>query len=224
MKHVENNPGFRHGPTVTLRGAGAQGGVSGRGRSLFCTAMAITLGFWSLTGCASGKKGQPSGLGGLFGGTPTAQSLSDRYEVTAKRTPLYFYSPAQKTGADLGLPQGMKVTMLKREALFSQVRTPQGQEGYVPTEDLKLLPPELVLPAEAVVSYHESAPFGTGGRRKLPEMEVVPLDLMLEEPELPTGGLPASTPAPEASLIPAPEATPNPALVPSETDPDFFNP
>lgn len=167
-----------------------------------------------LAGCAAKEGGKPSrGLAGWFTSAPAAQSIGDRYEVTAKRIPLYFYGPAQPGGPDMGLTQGQKVTMLQREALFSHVRTEGGKTGYVATEYLKLLPPEPepeFLPDLA--PEYTADTFRLGSRRKLPELEVVPIDMMLEEPPLPVHGPPPDLSAPsDGSVNPVPTGDSQPA-------------
>ncbi len=189
----------------------------------------LSLALLTLTGCAAKEGGKPStGLAGWFTSAPAAQSLADRYEVTAKRIPLYFYGPAQPGGPDMGLTQGQKVTMLQREALFSHVRTEGGKTGYVATEYLKLLPPEPepeFLPG--LMPDYTADTFRLGSRRKLPELQVVPIDMMLEEPPLPVQGPPPDLSAPSdpsVDPIPAddsqamtPDPSPSSLLLPPAT-------
>ncbi|HWL54970.1 MAG TPA: SH3 domain-containing protein [Chthoniobacteraceae bacterium] len=198
----------------------------------FSRGIGLSLALLTLAGCTAKKEetqgiqgtNQPSrGLAGWFSGPPAAQSLNDRYEVTAERIPVYFYSPAQPGGPNMGLTRGQKVTMVEREALFSRIRTEGGQTGYVATEYLKLLPPEPepeFLPDEGVLYTAET--FRGGSRRELPELEVVPIDMMLEEPPLPVQEAPVETAPSDTTgtaplLPPAATATPVPTATPTST-------
>lgn len=67
---------------------------------------------------------------------PGPAPTTDRFMVTAMRTPFYRYGPAQATGADFALLKGQNVTLLNRTFGFSQVMTADGQSGYVATEDI----------------------------------------------------------------------------------------
>lgn|GEM_PF-3172199 len=150
-----------------------------------------------------------------------APLVSNRYAVTVNRAPFYFYGPAQSQGPDLGLVKGSKVTMIQPDRLFSKVRTDYGHEGYVSTDYLEQLPPEPPPIRARAVSLSEGelpAFYHNLQRKPLPEMKVVPVEMMLlAEPPLPTGSesAPATEP-PKAStetLIPtstttAPSPTP----------------
>jgi uncharacterized protein YgiM (DUF1202 family) len=84
------------------------------------------------------------------GGCASMQTgANQRFAVSAAKTQFFKYGPAQAYGADASLPKGQKVTMVKREFGFSQVRLEDGTTGFVATEDLVQLPPEPKLAALA---------------------------------------------------------------------------
>lgn len=64
-----------------------------------------------------------------------AGPATDRFIVTAKNTPFYKYGPAQGN-ADFLLPQGRLLTLVKRSFGFSEMRTEDGQTGYVSNDDI----------------------------------------------------------------------------------------
>jgi hypothetical protein len=117
-------------------------------------------------------------------GTPLPKT--DRYMVTALRTPFYRYGPAQATGADFVLMKGQNVTLLKRSFGYSQITTADGTSGYVATEDIGPAPaptptpkPKRVPISEAEYEKYLPPP------RRAPGESVQPRDL--EAPQ----GLPA---------------------------------
>jgi hypothetical protein len=83
---------------------------------------------------------------------PTA-SKKGSYVVTAPRTSFYRVSPLQPNGPDEVLPQGERVTMLKREFGYSQVSNAAGRSGFVATDDLAPAPPEPKLAVASKRSY-----------------------------------------------------------------------
>jgi len=58
------------------------------------------------------------------------------YMVTADSTSFYKFGPAQAEGPDLRLKKGEVVTMIDRHYGYSKVLDPDGDAGYVPTEDI----------------------------------------------------------------------------------------
>src|SRR6478672_4944254 len=91
-------------------------------------------------------------------GCATQSVPGNRYEVTGSANQFYKYGPAQAFGPDLNLPKGLKVTMIKREFGFSQIRLEDGQTGYIATDDLKPLPPEPKAPTIASRVTHGRSP------------------------------------------------------------------
>jgi hypothetical protein len=85
-----------------------------------------------------------------------------RYVITAPKSALYKYGPAQSFGADLTLSQGTIVTMLQSTWGFSHVMTETGVSGYVSTDDLKLAPPAPATPKPVLVSTTGSPQFYSG--------------------------------------------------------------
>jgi hypothetical protein len=76
---------------------------------------------------------------------------SDRYKVTADTTAFYLYGPQQPSGPDQTLKKNDKLTMLKRSYGFSRVKAPDGQTGYVGTEDIAPLTPEEIADEDAAL-------------------------------------------------------------------------
>ena len=81
---------------------------------------------------------------------------TDRYMITAMRTPFYRYGPAQATGADFVLMKGQNVTLMKRSFGYSQIMTADGQSGYVATEDIGPAPAPTPRPKPKHVPIPES--------------------------------------------------------------------
>ena len=111
---------------------------------------------------------------------------TDRYWITAARTPFYHYGPAQATGADFVLMKGQNVTLMKRSFGYSQITTADGQSGYVATDDIGPAPAPTPTPKpkpraipETEYEHYFPAP------ERLPGDSVRPRDL--ETPQ----GLPA---------------------------------
>ena len=71
-------------------------------------------------------------------GTPE----SDQYMVTSRRAYFYQFGPAQGSGPDFVLARGARVKMIKHDFGFSQIKTADGELGYVATSDVSLAPPE----------------------------------------------------------------------------------
>lgn len=80
-----------------------------------------------LASCASSKPPAPG---------------SDRYIVTASRTPFYRYGPAQGTGASGVLENGAHLTLLYKSFGYSRVMLQSGVSGYVSTDAIAPAPPE----------------------------------------------------------------------------------
>src|SRR4051812_29569328 len=75
-----------------------------------------------------------------LGGCNQPQPKTTSYLVAPKTAEFYKYGPAQAFGADFALQRGARVTMVRRDFGFSQVRLEDGTIGYVATEDLKPAP------------------------------------------------------------------------------------
>ena len=106
---------------------------------------------------------------------------TDRFWVTASRTPFYHYGPAQATGADYVLIKGQNVTLVKRSFGFSQITTADGQSGYVATDDIVPAPAPTPTPKPSVVPENEYEHYFPAPAR-LPGDSITPLSL-----ELPLG-------------------------------------
>ena len=116
---------------------------------------------------------------------------TDRYMITAMRTPFYRYGPAQATGADFVLMKGQNVTLLKRSFGYSQIMTADGQSGYVATEDIGPAPAPTPTPKPKYTPIPESE-----YERYLPPPEHAPGD-MLHPRDMET---PQGLPTPEPGL------------------------
>ena len=79
----------------------------------------------------------------------TAVPDKDRYKVAADTTGFFRYSPLQASGSDMDLKKNARLTMLKRGRGFSQVKTADGQIGYVGTDDIAPLPPNEIAQEDA---------------------------------------------------------------------------
>jgi len=79
----------------------------------------------------------------VLGGCSSLDETRDvgHYVVSAPKTPLYRYGPAQSFGADYNVMQGQHVVMIRRDSGYSRIMTDDGQTGYVATEDLSPAPP-----------------------------------------------------------------------------------
>jgi len=114
---------------------------------------------------------------------------TDRYMVTAERTPFYRYGPAQGSGADSMLLKGQPITMIKRSFGFSQVMTSTGISGYVATDDVGPAPAPSPTPQPKPVPAPDYSDYLPSQPRQ-PGESVPPRDL---EPPM---GLPTSEPVP----------------------------
>ena len=104
----------------------AAGWARGTGVALLCSLVCCGA------GCQSGAK---------KGANPPATAkanapASDRCKVTADTTPFYLYGPQEANGPDDVLKKDTKLTLIKRSYGYSRVTTPNGQTGYVGTEDI----------------------------------------------------------------------------------------
>ena len=93
----------------------------------------------------------------LAGCAVTQPGANNRFAVSAAKTQFFKYGPAQAYGADASLEKGAKLTMVKKDFGFSQVRLEDGTTGYVATEDLVQLPPE-PKPKPALFARHSRPP------------------------------------------------------------------
>ncbi len=109
------------------------------------------------------------GLLGLLGGCGTSDTSSQpqagvagqaHYIVTADATPFYKSGPVQPSGPDLSLKKGQLLTMIERRYGYSRVIDPDGDAGYVPTEDIAPAPANqtAVLTPSSKKSHGQPAP------------------------------------------------------------------
>ena len=103
------------------------------------------------------------------------------FVVNVPSSAFYKYGPAQAFGADLNLSKGEKVTMVKREFGFSQIRLANNETGYVATDELKELPPE---PKAKATPAPRIAKRGAPRAKPAPEPQLDLSDLPI--PALPT--------------------------------------
>ena len=72
---------------------------------------------------------------------PTANAGGPvQYIVKADTTPFFEYGPAQSKGPDMQLKKDTMVTMVEKRYGYSRVMGPDGQSGYVPTDDIAPAP------------------------------------------------------------------------------------
>lgn len=88
----------------------------------------------ALIGCAPLDDAAPA--------TTAISSGDDVYRVNAETTSFFKNGPQQPSGPDLALKKDTRVSMLKRNFGYSQVRTADNQVGYVGTADLTPLSAE----------------------------------------------------------------------------------
>jgi hypothetical protein len=82
---------------------------------------------------------------------------SDRYKVTAETADFYLYGPQQPNGPTLTLKKDTRLTMVKRAYGYSRVNTPDGQTGYIGTEEIAPLSPEELADEAAAMQQVPSA-------------------------------------------------------------------
>ncbi len=124
---------------------------------------------------------------GLAGCTTNEKALpGSKYVVTAPKTQFYKYGPAQTFGADFQLNKDQPVTMIERSFGYSRVMTGDGITGYVPSEDLKLAPPDPVSRAAT------PAKFGGlfSGKPKRSNVQPTPGSPLFDTSDLPPAPLP----------------------------------
>ena len=112
-------------------------------KSLLPTCFCLTTLLLAADGCRHGAETTPT--------TTTAANVNadpikavpdkDRYKVVAATTGFFRYSPLQAQGSDSDLKKNDHLTMLNRGRGFSQVKTTEGEVGYVGTEDIAQLAP-----------------------------------------------------------------------------------
>ena len=74
---------------------------------------------------------------------PAPQTASDapvHFIVIADSTSFFKYGPAQASGPDLSLKKGQIVTMVEKHYGYSRVIDPDGDAGYVGTDDIAPAP------------------------------------------------------------------------------------
>ena len=70
------------------------------------------------------------------------------FVVSAAKTPFYRFGPQQGSGPDRDLPRDTTLTVIRKSMGYSKVRLPDGQEGFVPSEDLSRAPEKLIAHAD----------------------------------------------------------------------------
>ena len=120
---------------------------------------------------------------------PAASGSEVPYRVSADTTGFFHYGPQQASGPDLSLKKDTRLAMLKRGFGYSQVRTSDGQVGYVGTSDITPVSAEELASERAQMAAAQTASTGrrnpaivgeysippeAGNREKLPEPEVKP--------------------------------------------------
>ena len=111
----------------------------------------------------------------LCGCSVVQPGANNRFAVSVAKTQFFKYGPAQAYGPDASLPKDEKLTMLKKDFGFSQVRLEDGTTGFVATEDLVQLPPE-PKPKPAVLALRRRSQLPPEPERKL-DLTDVPLPL-----------------------------------------------
>ena len=90
----------------------------------------------------------------------TAVPDNDRYKVTADTTGVFRYSPLQASGSDFDLKKNARLTMIKHGRGFCQIKTADGQVGYVGTEDIAPLAPSEIAQEDAATLQAAQAAAG----------------------------------------------------------------
>jgi hypothetical protein len=98
-----------------------------------------------------------------------------RFAVAGGDSQFYKYGPAQAFGADATLPKGEKVTLIKQDFGFSQVRRENNETGYIATDALRLLPPDPVRPTPKTVAAKRRS--GSPRAKPAPEPQLDLTDL-----------------------------------------------
>ncbi len=117
-----------------------------------------SCGVLMLAACAAGSKSGPG----------------DRFVVSARQSQFYKNGPAQAFGPDAVLPPARKLTMLKREFGFSQVRLENNETGYVATDELMQLPPEKATPKPMARRLAPALRAGSAGARPRSQRQPAP--------------------------------------------------
>ena len=99
----------------------------------------------------------------------------DRYKVTADTTGFFRYSPLQAAGSDSDLKKNARLTMIKRGRGFSQIKTEDGQTGYVGTEDIAPLAPSEIAQEDAATLQAAQAAAGAQAGAMTPASNNVPV-------------------------------------------------
>jgi hypothetical protein len=77
---------------------------------------------------------------------PAPQATNDtpvKYIVIADSTSFFKYGPAQASGPDLNLKKNQIITMVEKHYGYSRVLSPDGDAGYVGTDDIAPAPSQL---------------------------------------------------------------------------------
>ena len=144
-----------------------------------------------------------------FAGCGTAPVIppGTQCEVIGSHAPFYKYGPAQSFGADELLQTGTTVTLLERQFGFSRVMRPNGQTGYVSTEDIQPIAPEPAKKSPPRLATNRKVDRTTertvDGPIKRSNVKSTPGDPLFDINDVP---LPMKEPAAK----PEPKATPHP--------------
>jgi hypothetical protein len=135
-------------------------------------------------------------LGGCagFDVPPTsATGAEELYMVTSRRAYFYQFGPAQGSGPDFVLARGQLVKMIKRDFGFSQIKTTDGDLGYVATSDVAPAPADVVRLAQQHQERQKKAPKTRSGGSRPPPSFAQPNDSALPDRQtlLPSPGAPA---------------------------------
>lgn len=134
-----------------------------RRHTLACAAILSVCAF-ALGACTSSQSGpQPQGANG-------GPAL---YIVTADKAPFFKYGPAQQGGADYQLKKNQVVTMVDRKYGYSRVLDPDGDSGFVPTDDLMPAPNQSE--SSSIVTPPKNTGSGSGNARSV--RAVAPTDI-----------------------------------------------
>jgi len=90
------------------------------------------------------------------------------YIVKADSTPFFKFGPAQPAGPDLRLKKDQLVTMIERHYGYSQVIDPDGDSGYIATDDIAPAPNQT---ASIGNNSKKSRGAGSRGSRGAPDFD-----------------------------------------------------
>ncbi len=138
-----------------------------RPRRSFGSLTAVLLTLLAAAGCKRGSTASTATTTNLPAATVAAGTApitavpdKDRYKVTAETTGVFRYSPLQAAGSDFDLKKDARLTMVKRGRGFCQIKTADGQTGYVGTEDIAPLAPNEIAQEDAATLQAAQAAAG----------------------------------------------------------------